>query len=75
MPVVSLACRWYALTHVKCKGCLRHNVKIVLGTFNARVGTEAIFGTTVGKFCFHNETASSEFGGSRYACLLYQIPV
>ncbi|XP_054089054.1 craniofacial development protein 2-like [Zeugodacus cucurbitae] len=37
--------------------CPRHDVKIVLGDFNARVGKEGVFGTTVGKFSLHGETS------------------
>ncbi|CAD6996527.1 unnamed protein product [Ceratitis capitata] len=33
--------------------CSRHDVKIVLGDFNARETKEDIFGTTVGKFRLH----------------------
>ncbi|XP_049301896.1 craniofacial development protein 2-like [Bactrocera dorsalis] len=50
--------------------CPRHDVKIVLGDFNARVGKEGIFGTTVGKFSLHEETSPNglrliDFAGAR----------
>ncbi|XP_049304006.1 uncharacterized protein LOC125776321 [Bactrocera dorsalis] len=54
-------------TYVRCP---RHDVKIVLGDFNARVGKEDIFGTTVGKFSLHDETSPNglrliDFAGAR----------
>ena len=50
--------------------CPRHDIKIVLGDFNARVGKEGIFGPTVGKFSLHNETSGNgqrliDFAGAR----------
>ncbi|XP_054085589.1 craniofacial development protein 2-like [Zeugodacus cucurbitae] len=50
--------------------CRRHDVKIVLGDFNARVGKEGVFGTTVGKFSLHDETSPNglrliDFAGAR----------
>ncbi|XP_067616258.1 craniofacial development protein 2-like [Eurosta solidaginis] len=37
--------------------CPRHDIKVVLGDFNARVGQEGVFGPTVGKFSLHNGTS------------------
>ncbi|XP_054086336.1 craniofacial development protein 2 isoform X1 [Zeugodacus cucurbitae] len=50
--------------------CPRHDVKVVLGDFNARVGKEGVFGTTVGKFSLHDETSPNglrliDFAGVR----------
>ena len=36
--------------------CPKHDVKLVLGDFNAKVGKEEIFGQTVGKFSLHEIT-------------------
>ncbi|XP_050339410.1 craniofacial development protein 2-like [Bactrocera neohumeralis] len=52
------------------ESCPRHYVKIVLGDFNARVGKEGVFGTTVGKFSLHDETFPNglrliDFAGAR----------
>ncbi|XP_050337803.1 craniofacial development protein 2-like [Bactrocera neohumeralis] len=52
------------------EGCPRHDVKIVLGDFNERVGKEGVFGTTVGKFGLHDETSPNglrliDFAGAR----------
>ncbi|XP_049302044.1 craniofacial development protein 2-like [Bactrocera dorsalis] len=52
------------------ESCPQHDVKIVLGDFNARVGKEGIFGTTVGKFSLHEETTPNglrliDFAGAR----------
>ncbi|XP_054091892.1 craniofacial development protein 2-like [Zeugodacus cucurbitae] len=50
--------------------CPRHDVKVVLGDFNARVGKEGVFGTAVGKFSLHDETSPNglrliDFAGAR----------
>ncbi|XP_054082672.1 uncharacterized protein LOC105219245 isoform X1 [Zeugodacus cucurbitae] len=50
--------------------CPRHDVKIVLGDFNARLGKEGVFGPTVGKFSLHDETSPNglrliDFAGTR----------
>ncbi|XP_054082831.1 craniofacial development protein 2 isoform X1 [Zeugodacus cucurbitae] len=50
--------------------CPRHDVKVVLGDFNARVGKEGVFGTTAGKFSLHDETSPNglrliDFAGAR----------
>ena len=39
--------------------CPRHDVKIVIGDFNAKVGREGIFGSTVGKFSLHDVTSAN----------------
>ncbi|XP_067619871.1 craniofacial development protein 2-like [Eurosta solidaginis] len=48
----------------------RHDIQVVLGDFNARVGKEGVFGPTVGKFSLHNETSPNglrliDFAGAR----------
>ncbi|XP_050338963.1 craniofacial development protein 2-like [Bactrocera neohumeralis] len=52
------------------ESCPRHDVKIMLGGFNAKVGKEGIFGTTVGKFSLHDEISPNglrliDFAGAR----------
>ena len=37
--------------------CPAHDIKIVLGDFNAKVGQEGIFGPTVGQFSLHSTTS------------------
>ncbi len=37
----------------------RPDIKIVLGDFNARVGKEDVFVSTVGKFSLHDETTDN----------------
>ncbi|XP_073814500.1 uncharacterized protein [Musca autumnalis] len=39
--------------------CPAHDIKIVLGDFNAKIGKENIFGQTVGKFSLHSETSDN----------------
>lgn len=39
--------------------CPDHDIKIVLGDFNAKLGKENIFGPTVGKFSLHEETSDN----------------
>ncbi|XP_067615689.1 craniofacial development protein 2-like, partial [Eurosta solidaginis] len=49
--------------------CPRHDIKLVLGEFNTRVGKDGVFGPTVGKFSLHNETSNGlrliDFAGGR----------
>ncbi|XP_060665791.1 uncharacterized protein LOC132798086 [Drosophila nasuta] len=39
--------------------CPSHDIKILLGDFNAKVGREDIFGATVGRFSLHETTSSN----------------
>nr|XP_043068191.1 uncharacterized protein LOC122321607 [Drosophila bipectinata] len=39
--------------------CFSHDIKILLGDFNAKVGREDIFGATVGRFSLHETTSSN----------------
>ena len=39
--------------------CPHHDVKIVLGDFNAKVGKEPIFGQTIGKYSLHAQTSDN----------------
>ncbi|KPU81866.1 uncharacterized protein Dana_GF27359, partial [Drosophila ananassae] len=39
--------------------CPSHDIKILLGDFNAKVGREDIFGATVGQFSLHETTSSN----------------
>ena len=39
--------------------CPSHDVKILLGDFNAKIGRESIFGATVGPFSLHESTSSN----------------
>ncbi|KAI8121895.1 Craniofacial development protein 2 [Lucilia cuprina] len=39
--------------------CPKHDVKIVLGDFNAKIGKENVFGPIVGKFSLHDETSEN----------------
>ena len=36
---------------------IAHDIKIVLGDFNAKIGQEGIFGPTVGQFSLHSRTS------------------
>ncbi|XP_067633265.1 craniofacial development protein 2-like [Eurosta solidaginis] len=50
--------------------CPRHDIKAVLGDFNARVGKEGVFGPKVGKLSLHNENSPNglrliDFVGAR----------
>ncbi|XP_049315675.1 uncharacterized protein LOC125779126 [Bactrocera dorsalis] len=61
---------FYERLELAYESCPRHDVKIVLGDFNARVGKEGIFGNTVGKFSLHEETSPNglrliDFAGAR----------
>ncbi|XP_067647953.1 craniofacial development protein 2-like [Eurosta solidaginis] len=49
--------------------CPRHDIKVVLGDFNARVA-KSVFGPTVGEYSLHNETSPNglrliDFSGAR----------
>ena len=44
---------FYELLDQTYESCPRHDVKIVLGEFNAKVGNVEIVGPTIGKFSFH----------------------
>ena len=48
--------------------CPAHNIKIVFGGFNAKVGQEGIFGPTVGQFSLH-PTTSPNFCSTRFQLL------
>ncbi|XP_073848775.1 uncharacterized protein [Musca autumnalis] len=39
--------------------CPAHDIKIILGDFNAKIGKENIFDPTVGKFSLHSETSDN----------------
>ena len=39
-----------------------HDIKIVLGHFNAKVGQEGIFGPTIAQFSLHSTTAPNGGG-------------
>ena len=39
--------------------CPDHDIKIVLGDFNAKIGKERIFGPTIEKFSLHDETSDN----------------
>ena len=39
--------------------CPAHDIKIVLGDFNAKIGREGIFGQTVGRFSLHTNTSDN----------------
>lgn len=39
--------------------CPSHDVKILLGDFNAKIGREGIFGATVGRFSLHESTSTN----------------
>ena len=39
--------------------CPDHDIKIVSGDFNAKIGKENIFGPTVGKFRLYDETSDN----------------
>ncbi|XP_051864248.1 uncharacterized protein LOC127566265 [Drosophila albomicans] len=41
--------------------CPNHDVKIILGDFNAKVGRERIFDRTVGQFSLHETTSNNGF--------------
>ncbi|XP_060647400.1 craniofacial development protein 2-like [Drosophila nasuta] len=41
--------------------CPNHDVKIILGDFNAKVGRERIFDRTVGQFSLHETTSKNGF--------------
>ncbi|XP_043064519.1 uncharacterized protein LOC122320475 [Drosophila ficusphila] len=39
--------------------CPSHDIKILLGDFNAKIGRESVFGATVGQFSLHETTSSN----------------
>ena len=46
-----------------------HDIKIVLGDFNAKVGQEGIFGPTVGQFSLYSTTSPNEVGSTMFQYL------
>ena len=47
--------------------CPDHDIKIVLGDFNAKIGKERIFGPTIGQFSLHDETSDNGMRLSGFA--------
>ena len=47
---------FYSLLEQNINQTARSNIKIILGDFNAKVGTEDIYNPTIGNESLHNET-------------------
>ncbi|XP_062137632.1 uncharacterized protein LOC133846936 [Drosophila sulfurigaster albostrigata] len=54
--------------------CPNHDVKIILGDFNAKVGRERIFDRTVGQFSLHETTSNNGFRLIDFAAARNMVP-